>query len=158
MIELRDGSGKLWPMYWLAHPQGSGTLDAGKGTGSFTLTGAGSDVELIGGSRDEKRIAGNLVVVKTEKGQKGEDLPVRVGPAIELKIELTGVGKPAKVAIGFNGQTVSTEGDVQFAAAANGRPGIDIKGSCKTTTRALGLDKTETPVLVKFYAPGRPAK
>lgn len=156
LIEMRDGTGKWWPMFWLAHPRGTGSIDTAKGTGSFTIVGEGRDVQLFSGSRQEKRIAGKLATEESYKDKDGVDRKRHVGPAIELKVQVTGPGS-ASVTILFNGKTITTQGTYSVRAAGpTGQGSIDISGTCETTLRTLGLENEDTPVKIAFFAPGRP--
>jgi len=161
VLELRDATGELWPMIWLAHPQGKGKvqitdreLDVREVTGEFTLYGAGADAQLIAGSRQEKRIGGALARSEAYTDKRGEVRTRRAGPDIRLKVQLKSATSGVAT-ISFNGKTVKTEATVNIRPASpQGKGGLDIGGSCKTSAGALGLRGSD-PVEVRFRVPGR---
>jgi hypothetical protein len=163
-IELRDDANVLWPMIWLAHPEGEGEvsntynqlMDQYSVSGSFVLFGAGADAELIGGSRQDRRIGGSLVTVETRIDGKGNSYPARIGPDIQLDIKLKDATS-ADVTIVFNGKTVKADASISLRPASpQGKGSIDVTGACSTTTQALGLPGETKPVTIRFRTPARP--
>lgn len=156
MIEMRaGGNSKLWPTYWFAHPKGQGTMDTAKGSGSFTILGQGNDIQMLSGSRQGTRVGGNLMTVENYKDKNGNEQKRRIGPSIELKVDVSG-GNTADFLIAFNGKKVAAKGTAGIRAAKpTGKGGLDISGSCQTTMKELGLDSTPTPVTISFFAPAR---
>lgn len=155
LIDMRDAAGKMWPMFWLAHPKGTGSVDTGAGQGTFTIFGSGSDVQFVNGKRQDRRIGGVLVKEETFKDGKGVVQKRRAGPDIQLGVRVTGPGA-ADVTIAYNGRTVSVPGKLTIKPAApTGKGSIDLNGSCQTTMRELGLGNDEAIVKIAFFAPGR---
>ena len=156
MIEMRaDGDSKLWPMFWLSHPKGQGSMDTTKG-GSFTLLGKGEEVQLQAGNGYAKKIGGKFTKTETYKDKKGNPRQRRVGPSIELQVKATSP-TAAQVTIVYNGKSIPTAA-TSFSVGPSkptGKGGIAISGSCRTTLRDLGIDSTQTPVTIDFWTPGR---
>lgn len=156
-IEMRDVTGKKWPVFWLAHPLGKGNIDTSNYSGSFTIIGEGAGAQLMGGSRQEKRLGGHLATVETDTDKKGLQKTRRVMPEIIVKVEVTGKDS-AIYTVSFNGKTCKKKGTI---AVSNSRhkhaPGLNLTCELETTVGELGIASGTSPVSIRVFAPARPS-
>jgi hypothetical protein len=160
VLVLRDLGGDRWPTIYAAAPSGNGSVVVPAGTGSFTLRGPGSDVQLGQTARQDRRLGGELLRSGTVTDGKGNAVPTMLFPDLEAAITLSGPGA-ATARITYNGQTLTLTGTATIRPSKPTGKGVNIGGRFTTTKGALGLESARPEakseqIEIEFWTPGRP--
>jgi len=142
----------------LGNPKGNATVDA-KGSGTFTILGEGHEVELLEGSRQDKRLGGRFVKSETYTDRKGREKARLLLKDLEVQITLTGPTS-ANAVIRYNDRTIKVAGSANIRPSKPAGKGINLAGHFKTTKGTLGLNEgaadQDDVVTIEYWAPGRP--
>jgi hypothetical protein len=160
VLVLRDLDGDRWPAIYAAAPVGDGRVAVPAGTGSFTLRGAGSEVQLGQSTRQDRRLGGELLRNGTVTDGKGNAVPAQLFPDLEAAVTLSGTGT-ATATITYNGKTLTLTGTAVIRPSKPTGKGVNIGGRFTTTKGALGLESArpqakDEQVEIEFWTSGRP--
>jgi hypothetical protein len=160
LLVVRDLAGDRWPAIYAAAPVGDGSVAVPAGTGSFTLRGTGSEVQLGQSARQDRRLGGELLRSGTVTDGKGNPVPTMLFPDLEAAITLSGPGV-ATARITYNGKTLTLTGSAIIRPSTPTGKGVNIGGRFTTTKGALGLESARPQakneqVEIEFWTSGRP--
>ncbi len=143
LIILRDGAHKMWPAFYMAHPEGGAQVDAA-GSGSYTLAASGDAVEMGDAPLNRQRILGG-----TPDGYQD----------VSVKITLTGANT-ARAEVTYGKHTAAVDGRISIRRSRPTGSGINFHGIFELKKGQLGLaaDRSENDEIVylEIWNPGRP--
>jgi hypothetical protein len=146
-VAVRDTAGRTWPCFYQARLKGTGQVNAGAGSGSFTVFGPHDQVQNAAGHGHLQRRLG----ARPQHEQTYSDLEV----SVTLTSATTATGL-----IQYNGRSIKASGPIGLRDSKPSGNGINLHGLFKVSKRDLGLargdDDQEDLVIIEYWAPGRP--